>query len=93
MHMRRRLASLQQLAIFLVVLTVSGFALERTLYAFTYIIDANGTYWGFQDNGSPFVDTGSIRGTQVIQSTGTGFSPNNAPFAAVSWSRTARTAR
>src|SRR5690348_9139782 len=76
----RRHTSLEKIALFLIALAVSGVALERTLYAFTYLIDANGTYWGFQGNGSPYVDTGSIRGTQVLQTGGTGFSPNNAPF-------------
>ena len=33
--------------------------------AFTYVTDANGTWWGIQDAASPGVDTGSIRGTQI----------------------------
>ena len=38
---------------------------ERTLLAFNYVVDANGTYWGIQDAASPRVDTGSIRATQI----------------------------
>ena len=33
--------------------------------AFTYVADANGTWWGIQDAAPPRVDTGSIRATQV----------------------------
>jgi amidase len=33
--------------------------------AFTYVTDADGTWWGIQDAASPGVDTGSIRGTQI----------------------------
>lgn len=37
----------------------------RPAAAFTYVADANGTYWGIQDDVSPFVDTGSVRATQI----------------------------
>jgi amidase len=56
--------ALKRAASFLVVATLIGAALERTLYAFNYVIDANGTYWGIQDDASPRVDTGSVWGTQ-----------------------------
>ena len=42
-----------------------GLVYERTLQAFNYVIDSNGTYWGIQDDYSPRVDTGSIRATQI----------------------------
>ena len=47
------------------LIAVLGFLRERTLYAFNYVIDSNGTYWGIQDDDSPRVDTGSIRATQI----------------------------
>ena len=47
---------------------------ERTLLAFNYVVDANGTYWGIQDAASPRVDTGSIRATQIAPG------GNNVPF-------------
>ena len=47
--------------------------LDRTLLAFNYVADANGTYWGIQDAASPGVDTGSIRATQIAPG-------NNEPF-------------
>src|SRR5580658_2560220 len=34
-------------------------------HAFSYVEDADGTYWGIQDAALPVVDTGSIRATQV----------------------------
>jgi amidase len=34
-------------------------------FAFNYVADANGTWWGIQDVAAPRVDTGSIRATQV----------------------------
>src|SRR5437667_11183854 len=40
-------------------------ALARSATAFNYVADANGTYWGIQDDAPPRVDTGSIRATQV----------------------------
>lgn len=51
----------------LVTLTLVGalVASGQRPYAFNYVIDANGTYWGIQDDDSPRVDTGSIRATQV----------------------------
>jgi amidase len=33
--------------------------------AFSYVADANGTWWGIQDAAPPRVDTGSIRATQI----------------------------
>jgi amidase len=33
--------------------------------AFSYVTDANGTWWGIQDAASPGVDTGSLRATQI----------------------------
>jgi amidase len=69
MNARRRIAKNirrhMQVAIFLVGLSVLGLSLEKSVAAFNYIIDANGTYWGIQDAASPRVDTGSIRATQV----------------------------
>ena len=62
--LRRRLIALEKIATVLVIVTAVGFALERTLFAFNYVIDANGTYWGIQDDESPRVDTGSVWGTQ-----------------------------
>ena len=53
------------IAVFLAVLSIFSLTLERTLFAFNYVIDSNGTYWGIQDDNSPRVDTGSIRATQV----------------------------
>ena len=37
----------------------------RSVVAFNYVTDANGTWWGIQDAASPDVDTGSIRATQT----------------------------
>ncbi|MFN8060411.1 MAG: amidase family protein [Vicinamibacterales bacterium] len=45
---------------------------DATPGAFNYVIDANGTYWGIQDDDSPRVDTGSIRATQVAPGGSTG---------------------
>jgi amidase len=42
-----------------------GLALIRSAAAFNYVADANGTYWGIQDDAPPRVDTGSIRATQI----------------------------
>lgn len=49
----------------LAVLAIVGLATQSTTRAFNYVIDANGTYWGIQDDDSPRVDTGSIRATQI----------------------------
>lgn len=54
-----------RLGMFLVFLALFGLALQQSTWAFNYVIDANGTYWGIQDFASPRVDTGSIRATQV----------------------------
>src|SRR5687768_17767595 len=56
-----------------VAVLLLGLTFQRTLLAFNYVVDANGTYWGIQDAASPRVDTGSIRATQI----GPG---NNVPF-------------
>jgi amidase len=48
-----------------VAVSLLGVTLDRTLLAFNYVVDANGTYWGIQDAASPGVDTGSIRATQI----------------------------
>jgi hypothetical protein len=40
--------------------------LMRSAWAFNYIADAGGTYWGIQDADLPRVDTGSIRATQLV---------------------------
>src|SRR2546425_9287633 len=50
---------------FVIVLTFLILALVRSVTAFNYVADANGTYWGIQDDAPPRVDTGSIRATQV----------------------------
>src|SRR2546427_5814254 len=49
------------------VLDLSLFALTtgRSVVAFNYVTDANGTWWGIQDSASPNVDTGSIRAMQT----------------------------
>ena len=62
---RSSLKTLRTTATLLAVLAALGFTLEKTLYAFNYVIDVNGTYWGIQDDNSPRVDTGSIRATQI----------------------------
>ena len=59
---------------FLVAVLLLGLGFERTLLAFNYVVDANGTYWGIQDAASPRVDTGSIRATQIAPG------GNNVPF-------------
>lgn len=61
---RRRLTA-TTIGRFAVVVSLLGLTLDRTLVAFNYVVDANGTYWGIQDAASPGVDTGSIRATQV----------------------------
>ena len=48
------------LALVLVVTAITGSA-----HAFSYVEDADGTFWGIQDAALPVVDTGSIRATQV----------------------------
>ena len=50
---------------FAIAVSLLGLTLDRTLLAFNYVVDANGTYWGIQDAASPGVDTGSIRATQI----------------------------
>ncbi len=49
----------------LLVLLLAAAASGRSVVAFNYVTDANGTWWGIQDSASPNVDTGSIRATQT----------------------------
>src|SRR5262245_33276825 len=49
----------------LLALTVVAATSGRSLVAFSYVTDANGTWWGIQDSAPPTVDTGSIRATQT----------------------------
>jgi amidase len=46
-------------------LVLVGIIGGRSMIAFNYVTDANGTWWGIQDSASPNVDTGSIRATQT----------------------------
>jgi amidase len=71
---RRSIKALTRIGTLAVAVSLLGFALERTLLAFNYVVDANGTYWGIQDAASPRVDTGSIRATQIAPG------GNNVPF-------------
>jgi len=50
---------------FALAIVLIGLTLAVPARAFNYVEDANGTYWGIQDNALPVVDTGSIRATQV----------------------------
>src|SRR6059036_2952111 len=54
-----------RIAIFLASVALLALSLVRSATAFNYVADANGTYWGIQDDAPPRVDTGSIRATQV----------------------------
>jgi amidase len=58
-------AAVGRLAAVLAIVSALGLYDERASLAFNYVVDANGTYWGIQDDNSPRVDTGSIRATQV----------------------------
>src|SRR6266403_3464582 len=49
----------------LVAVSLLGLSLAGPARAFNYVADANGTWWGIQDDALPRVDTGSIRATQV----------------------------
>ena len=49
----------------LIALSLLGLSLAGPARAFNYVADANGTWWGIQDDALPRVDTGSIRATQV----------------------------
>ena len=62
---RCHLKAFTRIGSFAVAMSLLGLNFERTLLAFNYVVDANGTYWGIQDAASPRVDTGSIRATQV----------------------------
>ena len=70
---RHTITTFTRIGTFVVAVSLLGLTDERTLLAFNYVVDANGTYWGIQDAASPRVDTGSIRATQI----GPG---NNVPF-------------
>jgi amidase len=48
-----------------IALLISLLVLTQPSYAFNYVADASGTYWGVQDAAPPRVDTGSIRATQT----------------------------
>src|SRR5688572_7244869 len=71
---RHSVKTLTRIGTFVVAVSLLGFTDERTLLAFNYVVDANGTYWGIQDAASPRVDTGSIRATQIAPG------GNNVPF-------------
>ena len=71
---RRSVKALTRIGTVAVAVSLLGFTPERTLLAFNYVVDANGTYWGIQDAASPRVDTGSIRATQIAPG------GNNVPF-------------
>jgi amidase len=62
---RHRWSVLRRSVPFALALAGATLAPGPSPYAFNYVIDANGTYWGIQDDASPRVDTGSIRATQV----------------------------
>src|SRR5258708_10935478 len=49
----------------LVALSLIGLTIAGSARAFNYVADANGTFWGIQDDALPDVDTGSIRATQI----------------------------
>jgi amidase len=51
--------------------------------AFNYVADANGTYWGIQDDAPPRVDTGSIRATQIAPGLNGAFSTTINGFAGI----------
>lgn len=48
---------------------LAALAAGAPAFAFNYVADANGTYWGVQDVAPPRVDTGSIRATQIATGT------------------------
>ncbi len=55
-------------------LTLAGLVAAAPGSAFDYVVDGNGTYWGFQDAAPPRVDTGSIRATQTGPGSGGAYS-------------------
>jgi amidase len=55
-------------------MTLLGLLVAGSATAFNYVADANGTYWGIQDDAPPRVDTGSIRATQVAPGQNGGYS-------------------
>ena len=65
MVISRRSWTVTRIGRFAVAVSLLGLIFDRTLLAFNYVVDANGTYWGIQDAASPGVDTGSIRATQI----------------------------
>ena len=71
---RCRLKAFTRIGSFAVAVSLLGLTFQKTLLAFNYVVDANGTYWGIQDAASPRVDTGSIRATQIAPG------GNNVPF-------------
>jgi amidase len=54
-----------RIAAFVAVVTLLALSLGPPAGAFNYVADANGTWWGIQDDAPPRVDTGSIRATQI----------------------------
>src|SRR5262245_12697253 len=54
-----------------------------SISAFTYVTDANGTWWGIQDAASPGVDTGSIRATQIAAGQNAAFSTSMNGFGGI----------
>ena len=61
-------------ATFLAAASLSAVMVAGPARAFSYVADANGTWWGIQDAEPPVVDTGSIRATQVGPGQQPGFS-------------------
>src|SRR5258707_7256252 len=49
----------------IVAISLIGLTFAGPARAFNYVADANGTWWGIQDDALPHVDTGSIRATQI----------------------------
>jgi amidase len=74
MNTRRCHLTFTRIGSLAVAVLLLGLTFQRTLLAFNYVVDANGTYWGIQDAASPRVDTGSIRATQIAPG------GNNVPF-------------
>ena len=61
----RVLKSLVTANFLIIALSLIGLTFAGPARAFNYVADANGTWWGIQDDALPHVDTGSIRATQV----------------------------
>ena len=62
---RSRINQFAKACRWLLPLVLVGLTSGRSVVAFNYVTDANGTWWGIQDAASPSVDTGSIRATQT----------------------------